>query len=634
MTGVTLTSRAALHFDARRAGRGALLGFGITMAAALVVLGATVLTLGLAHGRAVMPGVQVGGVALAGLERAAAGEKLRASLPSLTAGQVSLVIDGETHAVGYAEVGRAYEIDLMLDAAFGVGRSGNPATDAVTRVRSLIHATSLPVIVRGYDPAAMGAAVGNIVAAASREPVDGVARRSADGAFVADPAIHGRRIASDQVQAAIAGAVTTSDAASVAISLTPELIAPGVSTARAEAAAAQAQALVADDLRLTVGDDQHVISAGQLADWISFGPAGAEGYGAIVDRMAVRSFVAGLVDDVAREPRNASFSLGASGGPTGVIPGVEGRQLQITESVSAIMGGLGKRAAGERLAAVPLAISVTDPALSTPAAEAALPQMELLSTWTTYYTSGPSNHYGANINIPARDIDGRMLAPGEWFSFWGSIGPITLDRGYGMGGAIIGGRTVLDGAIAGGICSTSTTIFNAAARAGLEIGDRKAHYYYISRYPVGLDATVWMSDSFTQDMTFRNDTDSPIVIRGAGGDGWVRFDLWGVPTGRTVAFSEPLVSNQSAAVTTTQVSASLAPGASRRVQEPYNGFDAVVNRTVRDASGEVIHADRWFSAYRTVNAVIEVGPTAAAPPPPADASAGSVAGAGEAPPED
>jgi vancomycin resistance protein YoaR len=57
--------------------------------------------------------------------------------------------------------------------------------------------------------------------------------------------------------------------------------------------------------------------------------------------------------------------------------------------------------------------------------EAALPRMELLSTWTTYYTSGPSNHYGANINIPARDIDGRVLAPGEWFSFWGGIGPVT-----------------------------------------------------------------------------------------------------------------------------------------------------------------------------------------------------------------
>jgi vancomycin resistance protein YoaR len=633
LTGATLTSRSLSHLDLRRAWRGLLLGFGITMAAALVALGATLLAVGVATGRSVMPGVGVAGISVAGLGRAAASEKLQAGLPSLTAGKVSIVVDGETHAVTYAELGRAYELELMLDAAFGVGRSGNLVGDAVTRVRALIQPTNLPLVIHGYDPAAMDAAVAGIVAAVSRDPVDGLVRRDASGAFVADAAVHGRRIDGGQVQAAIAAVVNTPDPASATLSLTPELTAPTISTAQAEAAAAQAQAIMADDLRLTVGEDEHVIGAEQLAAWISFDRSGAGGYGARIDRMAVRSFVVGLVDAVAQDPRNASFSVGASGGPTAVIPGVEGRQLQITESVSAVLAGLGQRMAGERLAAVPLAVGITEPTLSTAAAEAALPRMELLSTWTTTYITGPSNHYGANINIPARDIDGTVLAPGEWFSFWGGIGPVTLERGYGMGGAIIGGRTVLDGALAGGICSTSTTLFNAAARAGLQIGDRLAHYYYISRYPIGLDATVYKSDTWTQDMTFRNDTESPILIRGAGGDGWVRFDVWGVPTGRTVAFSHPVISNQSTAVNTTQVSSSLAPGATRRVQEPYNGFDAVVNRTVSDSSGNVIHADRWFSSYRTVNGIVLVGAASTAAAPPTEDGA-AASGAGEAPPED
>ena len=68
---------------------------------------------------------------------------------------------------------------------------------------------------------------------------------------------------------------------------------------------------------------------------------------------------------------------------------------------------------------------------------------------------------------------------------------MTYARGYRDGGAILNGRTEPTGALAGGICSCSTTLFNAAARAGLEILERANHYYYIDRYPTGLDATVW-----------------------------------------------------------------------------------------------------------------------------------------------
>ena len=89
--------------------------------------------------------------------------------------------------------------------------------------------------------------------------------------------------------------------------------------------------------------------------------------------------------------------------------------------------------------------------------------------------------------------------------------------GYSYGGAIINGRSTQGVAIGGGICSTSTTIFNAALRAGLEMGVRANHYYYIDRYPDGLDATVSIIDGWTQDMTFRNDTQHPIVVRGLAG---------------------------------------------------------------------------------------------------------------------
>jgi vancomycin resistance protein YoaR len=201
-----------------------------------------------------------------------------------------------------------------------------------------------------------------------------------------------------------------------------------------------------------------------------------------------------------------------------------------------------------------------------------------------------------------------VVSPGEWFSFWNDIGPVTLERGYGYGGVIIDGRSVPNGALGGGICSTSTTLFNAAMRAGLDIGQRVNHSYYIERYPVGLDATVLKTPNSVTDMTFRNDTANPVVIRSYTGNGWVRFDVWGVSDGRTVSLSAPTTWGHATAVWTTVVNPSLAPGTSRIVEYPHNGFTAVVTRTVRDASGGILHADVWQSSYRVVNGITEIGP--------------------------
>jgi len=124
----------------------------------------------------------------------------------------------------------------------------------------------------------------------------------------------------------------------------------------------------------------------------------------------------------------------------------------------------------------------------------------------------------------------------------------------------------------------------------------------------GLDATVLKTDTYETDMTFRNDMDTPVVIRSYTGSTFVRFDIWGVPDGRTVRLSAPKTSNHGTARETTVFNPNLAPGTSLRVEYMHNGFDAVVSRWVRDRDGDLIHEDTWFSRYRTVNGITEVGP--------------------------
>ena len=160
------------------------------------------------------------------------------------------------------------------------------------------------------------------------------------------------------------------------------------------------------------------------------------------------------------------------------------------------------------------------------------------------------------------------------------------------------------------MCSCSTTLFNAALRAGLEMGQRRNHYYYISRYPVGLDATVWYSSGGGRlTMRFRNDTDYPVLIRGKYRYGVVRFEIWTVPTGRRVSLSAPVIRDRQSARETVEYTSSLAPGTSRRVEYPADGFKAWVTRTVRDRDGNLLHEDTFFSNYSRVDGITLVGVT-------------------------
>jgi len=268
--------------------------------------------------------------------------------------------------------------------------------------------------------------------------------------------------------------------------------------------------------------------------------------------------------------------------------------------------GLAGRVARSRFvgAIVALALGATALGLAgAPTPAQAATSLEVLAGWTTYFTPSDHNGWGANIWIPARTLDGHVVGPGQRFDFWTAIGPITWAKGYRIGGAIVGGHTREGVALGGGICAASSTLFNAAYRAGLPINARYPHYYYIERYPVGLDATV----SSSQGMAWTNDTMYPVVIRGFTGSGSIRFELHSFASGRTVSISRPSVTNYRNARTTYTRTSALPDGARRRIEYTIDGFDAAVTRTVRNADGAVIRQETTRSRYHRVDGIIYVG---------------------------
>ena len=218
------------------------------------------------------------------------------------------------------------------------------------------------------------------------------------------------------------------------------------------------------------------------------------------------------------------------------------------------------------------------------------PDLVLLGSWTVDYVVGPGNGNGANITIPLHRLDRRTIKPGASFDFWTALGEVSLRTGYRRGAIIVGHRIDPDGALAGGICTVSTALFNAAARAGLQITARRSHGGYLAKYPLGLDAAVAKGDHLRQTLAFRNDTTQPILIRTISTTGMARVDLYGVaPLGRTVEFSKPAISGRQKARDRHIRTTSLKRGEQRRIEDRSDGMTVVVKRTVLDADGQVLH---------------------------------------------
>jgi vancomycin resistance protein YoaR len=244
--------------------------------------------------------------------------------------------------------------------------------------------------------------------------------------------------------------------------------------------------------------------------------------------------------------------------------------------------------------------------------------MTMLATWTTHFIPSPIlNGNGANIRVPAKRINDTVVKPGQLFQFIDAILPVT-DPPYAKGAFIHNGQFVLDpakGILGGGMCSASTTMFNAALRAGLKIVERHNHAVYIPRYPVGLDATVFSTgNSDGQDVKFVNDMKTPILIRAYGLKRKVTFEIWGVDDGRTVKLSSPVITNVVVAPAYYVYTDDLPPGVTQHVQDRYDGFHSVVVRTVKDANGNVIWKDTFNSQYSMLPGLTNLGRKPGDPP--------------------
>ena len=148
----------------------------------------------------------------------------------------------------------------------------------------------------------------------------------------------------------------------------------------------------------------------------------------------------------------------------------------------------------------------------------------LMGSYTT--TAKNDSARNNNIKLALEAFNGRILQPGEEFSFNGTTGERTTDKGYKVAGVILDGASGED--VGGGVCQVSSTLFNAVVRAGLEITERYPHTYPSDYISAGMDAMVNWPD---KDLKFVNSSSAEIYFVTAFDTSTreLTVDIYGIP---------------------------------------------------------------------------------------------------------
>ncbi len=131
---------------------------------------------------------------------------------------------------------------------------------------------------------------------------------------------------------------------------------------------------------------------------------------------------------------------------------------------------------------------------------------QVIGQYSTTTTANKDRN--TNIKLASECLEGKIIQPGETFSFNDTTGPRSESKGYKPAGAYLDGKLVEEPG--GGVCQVSSTLYNAVVFAGLKTTERHAHSFEPSYVTPGEDAAVSYGGP---DMKFVNNSDTAVALR-------------------------------------------------------------------------------------------------------------------------
>lgn len=233
---------------------------------------------------------------------------------------------------------------------------------------------------------------------------------------------------------------------------------------------------------------------------------------------------------------------------------------------------------------------------------------DVLASVTTTINVAETNRT-TNIRLAAGFIDGTVLLPGtvgaagETFSFNNVVGERTEARGFKVAKVFANGE-VVDG-VGGGICQVSSTLFDAALYADMDITERHAHMFAVSYVDGGYDATVQYG---YLDFAFQNSSQYPIRLSVKLSNNSLTVTIYGTitdPNRRVELRSEKL--SEITYTTQNKLDTTLPYGSSQVVQKGVNGGVYKLYQTIYQGNTPV-EVNEYQSSYSAQTEIINWNP--------------------------
>ena len=149
------------------------------------------------------------------------------------------------------------------------------------------------------------------------------------------------------------------------------------------------------------------------------------------------------------------------------------------------------------------------------------PSQVRLSAFATHL-DGRSRAQKHNAELAARSLDGAVIAPHGTLSFNKSVRGWSADRGFVRAPVSFDGELIP--AFGGGVCQTSTTLYNAALLAGLTPVERHHHVFAPQYVAPGRDAAVAYP---SLDLKVQNPYPFSVRVRASATGAQLRVEIWG-----------------------------------------------------------------------------------------------------------
>jgi hypothetical protein len=595
------------------------------LAAVIVVGGLLTILLGAygitrwASAGEVMGRVQVAEAQLGGRTEDQAHDSVRAIEIGRLARVARFAVDGDEVVLEPGYTGLNIDEDAIVAEAMAVGRQGNFASQFLFWLTNIFATTDVELEAT-FDEDAMSDVFNEWDTEVIDKPIEPGSVELEDGELVAVYPQTGVGVDREPATEIVFATLLAQDREIQEIpTITVE---PVLTRADVDQAFADAERMLAGPITLTYEDRSAVLEVGQLqeafvSETVTNSPPEIINS---FDPEVVDTFLDPIRSEFEAEPVNARLQINDDN-TVSVVPGSNGTRIDEGETAARLYQA---SQTSSRTGELPI-VEGAEPEITTEYLEG-LRVEHLVSQFTTFHSCCEPRV--TNIHLMADAIDGTIVLPGATFSINEHVGERTVEKGYLDAGSIVGGEIV--DTIGGGVSQFATTFYGAVFWGGYEDVEHQPHSYYFSRYPEGIEATLfWQSI----DLKFRNNREHAILIDTRYTDTSITVRFFGFNHGRT------LVGEQSGGATHVSVAReggsdalhvkwdrsdryNITPPGSpeyrpnpdigvdqeKQVQTEADGWTIDVTRTILRGGEELIDEKTWPVRYRPQKAIFEVHP--------------------------